>query len=124
MAFVNFSNHPSTRWSEDQLKAAREYGDVFDVPFPTVPASATADEVLSLAAVQAVTILALRPDIVLVQGEMTTVFAVVSELQAAGIHCCAACSDRLSEERVLPDVTTEKVSTFKFIQFREYPECE
>lgn len=75
---------------------------------------------MSLAAVQAVTILALHPAMVLVQGEMTTVFAVVSALQAVGIRCCAACSDRVSEERTLPDGTTEKVSTFKFVQFREY----
>ena len=33
--FVNFSNHPSLRWSDEQLKVARQqYGEIIDVPFP------------------------------------------------------------------------------------------
>lgn len=122
--FVNFSNHPSNRWSEDQLAAARVYGEIEDIPFPSISSSATAEEVLSLSKNAALGIIFMRPSMVLVQGEMTTVYAVVAALQAAGVPCCAACSDRVSEERVLPDGSTEKVSTFKFVQFREYPECE
>ena len=32
--FVNFSNHPSFRWSAEQLSAAETYGRVIDEPFP------------------------------------------------------------------------------------------
>ncbi len=36
--FVNFSNHPSSRWSKEQMAAAEKYGRVIDEPFPAVPA--------------------------------------------------------------------------------------
>ena len=34
--FINFSNHPSVRWSAEQTAAAIEFGDIVDVPFPDV----------------------------------------------------------------------------------------
>ena len=34
--FINFSNHPSLKWSEEQYKAASCYGEIFDVDFPMV----------------------------------------------------------------------------------------
>ena len=34
--FVNFSNHPSNKWDEKQIEAARMYGMIVDVPFPAV----------------------------------------------------------------------------------------
>ena len=38
--FINFSNHPSVRWSAEQTAAAMKFGDFVDVPFPDVPAGA------------------------------------------------------------------------------------
>lgn len=37
--FINFSNHPSVRWSAEQTAAAMKFGDFVDVPFPDVPLS-------------------------------------------------------------------------------------
>ena len=34
--FINFSNHPSDRWSNEQKKAALNYGEIIDIPFPSV----------------------------------------------------------------------------------------
>ena len=31
---VNFTNHPSAKWSQGQLEAVAQYGSVVDVPFP------------------------------------------------------------------------------------------
>ena len=34
--FVNFSNHPSSLWSENQRKEAEKYGEIVDLKFPSV----------------------------------------------------------------------------------------
>lgn len=33
---INFTNHPSERWSENQKAAAEEYGEIVDMSFPTI----------------------------------------------------------------------------------------
>lgn len=73
--FINFSNHPSVRWSAEQTAAAIEFGDIVDVPFPDVPAGADTAAVSALADEYCARILDLRADVVLVQGEMSLSFA-------------------------------------------------
>ena len=34
--FVNHTNHPSARWSAEQISAAQVYGEILDMPFPAV----------------------------------------------------------------------------------------
>jgi len=47
---VNLTNHPSTRWSAEQMDAAtKAYGRVVDLPHPPVDPSADASEVFQLA---------------------------------------------------------------------------
>ena len=38
--FINFSNHPSKLWAEDEKNAAFQYGTIEDLAFPQVPAGA------------------------------------------------------------------------------------
>jgi hypothetical protein len=45
---INLTNHPSARWSEKQKAAADEFGEIVDVPFPQVEASADEQIVNSL----------------------------------------------------------------------------
>lgn len=123
-SFYNISNHPSTKWTKDQLDHANMYGEVIDFGFPYVNSSATTNEIICQArAVVDDIIGGGRHDniIAMVQGEMTITLAIVHELQAHGVTCVAACSDRVSEEVVNADGTTSKRSIFKFVQFREYP---
>lgn len=61
--FINFSNHPSARWSAEQTAAA-----------DTAAVSELADEYCAR-------ILSLGADVVLVQGEMSLSFAVAGRLQ-------------------------------------------
>ena len=114
--FINFSNHPSARWSAEQTAAAMKFGDIADVPFPDVPAgvSALADEYCAR-------ILDLRADAVLVQGEMSLSFAVAGRLQRNGVAVLCACSERVCETSVLDDGSTERRSVFRFVRFRRYP---
>ena len=38
--FINFSNHPSKLWAEDERNAALQYGTIEDLAFPQVPEGA------------------------------------------------------------------------------------
>lgn len=117
--FLNISNHVSSKWSSEQLAAAKELGgEVRDIPFPAVPPTATTAEVHQMAdeliyyemAGMAI------PPVVMVQGEMTLTHYLVSELKARDWCVVAACSERNTIEN--PDGT--KTVRFQFVQFREY----
>lgn len=115
---LNLSNHPSTAWSEEQLRAGREqYSEVQDMPFPNVPPEADLEEVGRLAADYAHRICALSPRLlaVHVMGEMTFTYQLVSLLREAGVMCVASTTVR--------DVVEEdgvKISRFRFVRFRPY----
>ena len=66
--FINFSNHPSVRWSAEQTAAAMKFGDIVDLPFPDVPAGADTAAVSGLVDEYCARILSLGSDVVLVQG--------------------------------------------------------
>lgn len=117
--FLNVSNHPTSGWGEEQLTAAKAYGEVEDFSFPSVSATASSEEVKALAESVANDIIANNPDTELtvhVMGEMTFTFALVSKLKSHGIRCVASCTDRQAENLGNGD----KLSHFHFAQFREY----
>lgn len=117
--FINLSNHPSDKWSEAQLHAARQYGDIEDMPFPQVDPEADDEEISRIADECTRLILdeAVDNDVsVHVMGEMSLTFAIVKRLQDHGIRCVSSTSERISED--LPD-GTRKVG-FRFRRFREY----
>lgn len=118
--FINFSNHPSARWNKEQRQAANVFGDIRDIPFPAVSATAATDEIACLAERYVREILCLHPDCVMCQGEFSLTFAVVCRLQIAGIRCVCACSERKVVEKLTPDGVIQKTSVFEFRQFREY----
>ena len=118
--FVNFSNHPSDRWSEEQLAAAREFGcDVYDMPFPSVDPHATCDAIQVMARVYVRRIVSAAPCVVLCQGEYTLAFAVAMGLMRLGITVVAACSKRCVRE-YYDNGTVNKLVKYRFIQFRDY----
>ena len=122
MSFINVSNHMSSKWSEAQLNAALSYGNIVDVQFPSVSPSATHEDIIELAEKLTNDVYDLAPDIVMIQGEMTLVFAVVTMLKSKGIRCVAACSRRRSDEEVqkLAASGLTKEGMFEFMGFREY----
>lgn len=115
--FINLSNHPSEGWSEAQLSAAQEYGEIVDIHFPNIEPSFTKSMVNSLADVTVDSITALSKDITVhIMGEMTFTYAVVSRLKALGITCLASTTER----NTITTSDGKKISEFKFVQFREY----
>lgn len=118
--FLNFSNHSSEGWGEDELAAARQWGEIRDLPFPNVAPELDEDAVAALARDCVRRILALKPDAVLCQGEMTLCFRVTQGLLDAGVPVVAACSERIVTERQLEDGGYQKLSVFRFRRFRAY----
>ena len=113
--FVNFTNHPSDRWSKEQTNAAEEYGPIVDVQFPEVAPDLTKEEVALLASDYVSRIMDIHPAAVLCQGEFTLCYAVINELKERGVKVLAACSRRIVE-----DTDTGKITVFIFEGFREY----
>ena len=120
--FFNISNHDSSRWSSEQINAVEDR-TIIDFAFPMVSSTASTDYIVRQAHSLVADVIGghENDDIVaMVQGEMTLTAAIVHELQQHGVTCVAACSDRATEEVVVPSRLTTKRSTFKFVQFREY----
>lgn len=117
--FLNLSNHPSDKWGEAQLDAARAYGKVVDMPFPEIDPGATTEEIYILAEEYAEEITSRYPDrdlTVHIMGEMTFCFRLVTLLHARGVRCVASTTQRKTSE--LAD--GKKESIFEFQEFREY----
>lgn len=118
--FINFSNHPSDKWSVQQYDAALKYGEVVDIEFPNIEADAKEFQIYEIAEKYYAKIVAMNPSAVMIQGEFSLVFQLVSMLMDAGIKCVTACSRRESIEKVMEDGAISKQAIFRFVAFREY----
>lgn len=116
--FINLTNHPSENWSKEQLTAARQYGEIVDLPFPIIEPTFTKDDILLLVKESTDAIMTIKDGntVVHVMGEMTFTHNLVNALEKAGITCLASTTER--NTIMLPD--GRKISEFKFVQFREY----
>ena len=128
--FINISNHNSSKWSSEQLEAAKNIGngEVIDIAFPNVPSQATTQEVTDIARKVVCDIDNIargngrskhEVHIVHVMGESTLVFSIVHLLQRYHYIVVASTTERISEERV-ENGSTVKNTVFKFVQFRQY----
>ena len=122
--FINISNHPSARWSEQQLAAAKNLGgEIADFALPNIPPTASTEEVSRMAksiAADAIGSVSVgETATAMVAGPFGFCRQAVAELEAHGITCVEACSERRTREETLPDGTTRKVVAFQFVQFRE-----
>lgn len=118
--FVNHTNHPSARWNSEQTAAAKVYGEIVDLPFPAISPHASSEEIRELVRANAEKILELEPAAVLCQGEFNYTFEMVERLKNFGVKVLAATSERVTHEEILPDGSSRSISTFRFVQFREY----
>lgn len=113
--FVNFTSHPSSRWTEQQKKEALRWGKIVDITFPEVDASGDKQYIMTLAEEIVIKMIEIQPAAVLCQGEFCLTYQVVSRLKEEGILVLAACS-----ERIVTENENKKEVTFVFEQFREY----
>ena len=113
--FVNFTNHPSTYWEETQLSHARAYGEIVDVPFPSVDPEGDEDYIAALAEDSVARIMKHQPKAVLCQGEFCLAYQVIEKLKASQVTVLAACSQRCVKE-----AGNRKEVFFCFVRFRKY----
>ena len=123
--FINISNHPSTKWSEEQKAAAKAISgakEIIDLQFPNVDPHSCSRDIRE----QAIKIVNALPEdpyglnTYHVMGEMTLTYAIISYLRQRKGECVpivASTTERVVTEN--PDGT--KTSIFKFVQFRRYP---
>jgi len=127
---VNFSNHPSDKWSAAQKNAAVSaalqpfdiHVGIVDVPFPDVDPEANEEAVglhVERSMERILSALAVPSEPVFVAGEFSVAFAVTAALRTRGTPVVTATTRRTVEE--LPDGKT--VRTFKFVQFRQVTPC-
>lgn len=122
---LNLSNHPSSNWQPEQIKAAKEvYGEIQDLPFPNIPPQWDEMQVQQLAKEYAEKCITLfnanivLPHAIHIMGELTFCYAFVKMMEPYPYPCLAATTERIVE--ILPN--GEKKSSFKFLKFRNY-EC-
>ena len=121
--FINVSNHPTSKWGEEQLKAAQAYGDVVDIPFPAISPSASDLDLKDLANQYLDRILGMlsgaenERNRVHIMGEMGFTFILVAKLMDRGIFSVHSTTER----RVTENPDGSKTVEFRFVQFRDYP---
>ena len=124
--FFNISNHPSDQWSEEQKAAAQAIApELLDIPFPAVPPEADTAQIEEMADRLIASLHSADLGVswefakaAMVQGEHVLTTALIQRLQACGIPCYAATTQRVVEI----DSEGRKVSTFRFVRFRAYPD--
>ena len=120
--FLNLSNHPSSTWSEHQLKVANDqYGEVLDIPFPEIEPEWDTHQVAELAEVYLEKIMTVArgkhaEPVVHLMGEYVFCFKLVTLLKANDIKVLVSTSSRQS----VMNVDGTKTITFSFVKFREY----
>jgi hypothetical protein len=113
---LNFSNHPISDWSDEQLTSAiQHYGKVMDMNFPLIIPEKTHEDLRNLAQQYVKGILEKQPKAVHIMGELNFTFLCVTLLKDYGITCVASTTQRVSNT-----INNVKTTEFKFVQFREY----
>ncbi len=120
--FINLSNHPTTKWESAQIDAVpKEYGQIVDLAFPNIPPQLEADDVAELAKEYFGKIAQLvgtdTENAVHLMGETVFVYALATLLLRAGYTVMAS-----TTERIVSYEGDTKISTFKFVHFRRFPE--
>lgn len=117
--FINLSNHLSTEWEDNQLAAAKEYGEIVDVPFPHVPPTASSEQ-LDAAAKEITDKISKKYKshkiTVHVMGEMGLTYRIIRRFTDMCIPCVCSTTERIKTE--LGD--GKHLSEFHFIAFRDY----
>ncbi len=131
---INLSNHPSTKWSKEQIEAANKtYGKIIDFQFPQIPPEWDVSTVKQLAINTVNDIIGTlakennekskfmdsegKWNAVHVMGEMTFTYNIVRLLKESEIPAIASTTNREVIEK-----DGKKISVFKFVRFRDYYE--
>lgn len=116
---INFSNHPSHLWLDEQLEAAKQYGEIIDMEFPIIDPKEDETYIKKLAKDYYNSICNKYQEFditVHIMGEVTFCFYLINMLKACNINCIASSTNR----NVVESENGMKHVKFKFEQFRRY----
>lgn len=102
------------------MTEAKKYGEVVDIPFPSLDAELLEDDIARIGDEMVTKIESFNPAAVMCQGEFTLTHYVVNRLEKSGVICLSACTQRVTEEIILENGTVQKESYFEFEGFRKY----
>jgi len=120
---INISNHPSSRWSQQQLDSAKQFCEqIIDVQFPLVDPNASEREIHQLASdIFQKHILSLpewKNSVVMVQGEFSLSYALFMLCKSNALPVVIPTTKREAHEKVLPDGSVIKKAIFRFVRWR------
>ncbi len=119
--FINVSNHPSSKWGEEQLSAVKQLGAdmIVDLEFPQVDPNLDTVQLGVLALNLYSNIVSYLADgdeiIVHIMGELGLTTYTVEMLKRSNITVIHS-----TTERIVVEENGVKTSRFKFVRFREY----
>lgn len=118
--FINYTNHPISEWSGEQVSAAKKYAETLvDIPFIGIDPDKNEDDIEKIADSELRKILMKAEGheaTVHLMGEQTLSFSLIKKLQGLGVRCVASTTKR--EVKDLGD--NKREVTFRFVKFREY----
>lgn len=124
--FINYSNHPYSTWSAEQRAAASaDYSKVIDRAFPHIDPKMSINKMGDLLGSEIDALIDLINEHTIegedycpvhIMGEQSFCYNVVEALHGEGIRCYVSTSERISEDKG----DGQKITTFKFCQFRPY----
>ncbi len=119
---VNLSNHPSAKWQEEQ-KAG--WDKIIDVPFPSVSATSSTEEVIELVAQYASLLGEIANEHegwdmhLMLQGEYTFCYLLLHAIiDTNDWKIAIPTTERRSVEKVGPGGETIKTQVFDFVRWR------
>jgi hypothetical protein len=122
--FINLTNHPSSKWDQAQIDAVpKKYGEIVDLPFPNIAPALDTEGVAALAMQYFDKIAAMvekggsAGNAVHLMGETVFVYTLASLLLQAGFPVLAS-----TTERIVSFEGENKISTFRFVRFRRFPD--
>jgi hypothetical protein len=117
---LNLSNHPISRWSDEQVAVAKQlFGEIEDYPFPQIDPqwdAAQVEEFSNEILNDIIHRYGYKDVTVHLMGELTFCFALLKKLQHRGIRCVASTTERITEEQGKGTI----IKQFRFVRFREY----
>lgn len=126
---INISNHPSSKWAEEQKSG---WDMIVDIPFPDIPPELGAEDkeyqdllnktLMAINANVANAEMLLYPEKVdvylMVQGEFSFCYSLVSAMRWT-CRIVIPTTKREAVEEIQPDSSVKKTTIFKFVRWRE-----
>ena len=117
---LNITNHPSHKWSSKQIIASQVYGEIVDLPFPSISPYLESKEIDEIVEEYLKKVKTYDQPVVLLQGEFIFTYRLIQRLKEKGYKVIAARSDRRTVEFTDKHGYTDRRSEFEFVDYLEY----